>query len=362
MTAVEKALAKRGVPDLLISDDGERVKDAAGFEARREQIKKILSLNAYGEIPKRPDHLSTKQGEPRDNFCAGKASLQKIDLICTVGERKFSFPVLAAIPKRELPCPTFVHISHHQSMPNEHLPIEEIIDRGYAVLTFCYTDVATDDKFFTKRCAPYLCQTRRRKSAPGKIALWAWAAMRVMDYIESNPLLDKSNVAVIGHEKLGAVALLAGGFDERFKYVISNDSGCCGAALSRGKCGETPEWIADVYPYLMCPEWTKNVQSRENMGYDQNFLAALCVPRHLVIGSAELDLWSDPESEFLTFASVMGAYRLYGKESIMCDEPSSARAVLDMGHALYHVRHGERYLSREDWNVYMDYIDKHIDD
>ena len=360
MTEVEKALAKRGVPDLLISDKGERVKDIAGFETRREQIKKILSLHAYGEIPKRPDHLSAEQERPRDNFCAGKATLQKIDLICTVGERKFSFPILAAIPKRNIPCPAFVHISHHNSIPNEHLPIEEIIDRGYAVLSFCYTDVAENGANFTKMCAPFLCESRRRKSAPGKIALWAWAAMRIMDYIETNPLLDKSNVAVIGHEKLGAAALLAGGFDERFKYVISNESGCCGAALSRGKRGETPEWIADVNRYLMCPEWAKRVQARAEMDLDQNFLAALCVPRHLMIGSAELDLWSDPESEFLTFASVMDAYRLYGTVCEGCDEMPRAKTVLDTGRALYHIRCGERYLSREDWNVYMDCIDKHI--
>ena len=30
------------------------------------------------------------------------------------------------------------------------------------------------------------------------------------------------------------------------------------------------------------------------------------------------------------------------------------------GYIGYHLRHGEHYLSRFDWNKYMDYMEKHI--
>jgi hypothetical protein len=35
-----------------------------------------------------------------------------------------------------------------------------------------------------------------------------------------------------------------------------------------------------------------------------------------------------------------------------------AKSVLQEGDTSYHVRHGLHYLSREDWNIYMDFIDK----
>lgn len=41
---------------------------------------------------------------------------------------------------------------------------------------------------------------------PGKIALWAWAALRVMDYLQTREYVDLKNVAVVGHSRLGKTA------------------------------------------------------------------------------------------------------------------------------------------------------------
>ena len=40
-----------------------------------------------------------------------------------------------------------------------------------------------------------------------------------------------------------------------------------------------------------------------------------------------------------------------------CDHGYMAKAVLDGGNVMYHIRHGLHYLSREDWGEYMNYID-----
>ena len=85
------------------------------------------------------------------------------------------------------------------------------------------------------------------KNASSKISLWTWAAMRVMDYVQTlGDVIDLDNVAIIGHSRLGKTALVTGGYDTRFKYVISNDSGCSGAALSRGKVGEDVDLSSTV--------------------------------------------------------------------------------------------------------------------
>ena len=49
---------------------------------------------------------------------------------------------------------------------------------------------------------------KRSPSDAGKIAMWAWAAMRVMDYVMTLPEIDRDNIAVIGHSRLGKTALL----------------------------------------------------------------------------------------------------------------------------------------------------------
>ena len=97
------------------------------------------------------------------------------------------------------------------------------------------------------------------------------------------------------------------------------------------------------------------------MPYDQNALLALSAPRCVIIGSAEEDIWADPTSEFLSLASVNEIYTLYNKKGLIHnDEVPTPRTVLADGDSVYYVRNGTHYLSRHDWNTYMDIIESKI--
>ena len=183
--------------------------------------------------------------------------------------------------------------------------------------------------------------------------------MRVMDYIPHCENVDADQVAVIGHSRLGKTALFCGAMDERFRYVISNDSGCTGAAISRDKEGESIRQITERFPFWFCPRYLRYADKESELPFDQHFLLSLIAPRHLLVGSAESDLWAGPKNEFLSTVAANEAYKIYGMQGLLHkNEFPAPDTDLDEGDCLYHYRRGEHYLSRIDWNAYMDFIDK----
>ena len=347
---IENIIKERNIPSLM--------EKGVDFSARREQLKKILQEREYGYIPRKPDAMEVTVAKDYPNFCAGKAKKLDLNFSVTLDGVTCSFPVTSVIPLSEGKHPAFVFMNFAGECPDRYNPAEEITDNGFAIFCFHHSAATTDNGDFTTGVAPLFIRGEEREpTAPGKIAMWAWCAMRVMDYIETLDNIDLDNIAVIGHSRLGKTALVAGAFDERFKYVISNDSGCSGAAITRGKVGETVEVITNVFPFWFCPNYKTERDSFEDLGYDQHFLLALTAPRYLCIGSAKEDLWADPESEFLAAYLASEAWEQYGKVGLVTpDAIPTPKTVLPEGDVMYQLRFGTHYLSREDWGEYMRYI------
>lgn len=348
------------IPDVL-SPFGKKITSVEEWEKAREDVKKLLQEEEYGYIPEPPKSFSVEVLNENEKFLAGKTTLTKYRLTAQTESGEASFVFYSVLPKDKKQIPLFVHINFRDAIPDQYQPTEEIIDRGFGIFTVYYNDVTTDNGDFDNGIAKVLVKDRSHPHAPGKLALWAWAIMRVIDYVQTLPCYRPDALAVIGHSRLGKTTLLTAAFDERVKFACANDSGNSGDAVSRITEGERIFNITKNFPYWFCPSYLKYVNNEDALPFDQHFLLALTVPRALVIGTAKNDEWADPAAEYVALSLTDAVYSLYGKRGVSHTETiPDAKTVCDGEDAHFHIRHGNHYLSREDWNAYMDFIDSKI--
>ena len=330
-------------------------------EMEKSDVLDLLLREEYGYLPPAPDTVEVDVEERKSDrsFCAGKAFLKHLTFRCKGAFGEFSFPVRYACPKKATdPVPAFVHINFRPDVPDTYQPTEEIVDNGYAVLSFCYKDVTSDDGDFTNGLAGVIYPNGKREAHQcGKIGLWAWAAIRVLEYALQQPELDPSHICVVGHSRLGKTALLAGALDERFFCAFSNDSGCSGAAISREKEGEDIETICRVFPYWFCENYKKYAEKEDTLPFDQHYLLAVNYPHRVYVASAWEDRWAGPENEFLSCVAASDYFIKRGRKGFVHDGrlPVIGDKYHD-GDIGYHLRDGLHYLSREDWNLYFEFL------
>lgn len=324
----------------------------------RGEMLEILRNEVYGTIPPKPDNMTfSVQEDIIRRFCAGKAVCNKVTVNCDIGGREFSFPLLATIPTDRSAgrYPFFIHINFRPDNPDRYMPTEEIIDNGFALISLCYEDITSDDGDFTNGLAGVLYPDGSRPAdGAGKIAMWAWAAMRALDYAETlGDILDLNCACVCGHSRLGKTALVTAAFDERFAFAYSNGAGCSGSAIQRGKTGERVADIVDRFPFWFCENYYKYANNEDKMPFDQHYLLASIAPRKVLVGSAAEDAWADPLSEFL---SCVAASPMFEKGIVFPDRKPGDNEKYHEGDIGWQIRPGEHYFSRFDWQRLIEFI------
>jgi hypothetical protein len=246
-------------------------------------------------------------------------------------------------------------------------------EREVDFLAFCYTDITSDDQNFRSGIAAMLLPFGQNAiSAPGKIAIWAYAAMRVLDYGLTLPGTDPDAIGIAGHSRLGKTALFAAAMDTRFTYALVNNSGCGGDALAHGNTGHNfpPFHYPDAgelysnmllaFPYWGCPGFLRHTARNLSDEFDQHFLVAAVAPRYTFHVAAELDLWADPISQYMCTVAASPAFEAQGlvgmTDADRFPEPGEVR--LD-GHIGFYYAPTAHFLGRRNWNYFIDFIEKH---
>lgn len=376
--------------------DGTKVTSKADWVSkRRPELKALFEHYMYGKRPA-PVKVSAKVNHEDANAYGGKATLREV--VLTLGEKEAGrINLLLVTPNgRKGPAPVFVgmNFSGNHSLvkdPKVLLPtawmypnrtgvkdnkatdagrgtaldvwnIDLIVERGYAVATFYNGDIDPDRNDRREGIRPLWNHGgEQRGDETATIMAWSWGISRAVDYLETLKEIDPKRVIAVGHSRLGKTAILTAAFDERIALAIPHQAGCGGTAPSRchNPKSETVKRINTSFPHWFDGNFKKFNDDPARLPFDQDCLVALCAPRPVLFSNATEDQWANPGGQFDVLKAADPVYRLLGAGGLKAKEPPPVGTLSD-GTLGYWVRPGKHSMTREDWQIFLDYTDKHL--
>ena len=391
------------LPDPLTMQDGTPLTSPAQwYGQRRPELLHLFETEMYGRAPGRPEGLHFQVLSMEDGALGGTAVRKEIRIFFDASDEHY-MDVLLYLPRAARgPVPVVVCANFHGnsaiifdtgvSLPDSAQvaryrlykepfrgqdapgwPVGMLLSRGYGLATFFKGDLDPEwDDSFTNGVQPLFYREGQSYPDPdqwGAIGAWAWGYSRVLDYLETDPAVDASRVITAGHSRLAKTALWAAVADPRFAMAFSNNSGCCGAALSRRAFGESLETMIRHYHYWYCGNFAKYAGHEAELPFDQHELIALMAPRPVYVTSGSGDSWSDPRGEFLSAAEAAEVYEFLGLPGLRSGDGSSGLPLgpdgmppvwepLQGGLVGYHLRQGPHALTAWDWARMLDFADR----
>jgi hypothetical protein len=359
------------LPDPLIFENGKKVKNVRQWMGkRRPEVVEVFAQEMYGHVPAVSEGVHFALVSQREVY--GGLGVRKVVRIFLDESDSHWFDVLIHLPKGvEGPVPIFVGLNFKSNAAtlderaDFRWPYEMVLKAGMGVATAWRDAVEPDGKDSNIKSETDVCRDGGVRSWYneggdwGAISAWVWGLSRIVDYLETDPAVDKDKLIVLGHSRLGKTALWAGANDLRFDMVISNDSGCCGAAISRRKYGENFEVIATSFPHWFTREFDKYKGKEETFPADQHWLVSLAAPRPVYVASASDDLWADPKGEWLSAKYAETVYELFGLKGLGESMPGPDSPDRE-NHVGYHLRTGKHNIVAYDWQQYIEFAKTHF--
>lgn len=369
------------LPPLLESKGGETIATVEQWEEiRRPELLALFGEQMFGKTPQGDVEVSYRILDDYHSALEGSSTRKQIEITFTKGDIRRKALLLMYLPnfvKTKVPLFFCCNFQGNQTVSMDpdiipttdaergaaqsRWPLEKITSAGYGIATVCYSDFFPDNKEGYKESVLSLFGYESEEEIPADggqaISAWAWGISRVLDYLETDWQVDASKVILMGHSRLGKAALWAGAQDTRFGMVISNESGCGGAALSKRSVGETVGAINRAFPHWFCKNFRLYNNKEGELPFDQHALLALIAPRPLYVASAVEDRWADPKGEFFSASYAGEVYKLYGMQGLETETMPAVDTPL-MNRVGYHIRSGVHDVTDFDWDCYILFADK----
>jgi hypothetical protein len=349
-----------GLPDPLVMLDGARVTSPAMWERRRVEMKRIIAFYCFGRMPPPPGNVVGKMTASRE-VLDGRVRYRAVHL--TYGpDSSLSLDIAIFTPAGAMgPFPIIVNPSFDPTPTSagadggtvaaaaQGYDRNGVFSRGYGIVTYAYTSTGPDNNA-TWRQSPYLAAYPRYDWH--EISIWAWAASRVADFLETQDYVDKSRLILVGHSRIGKGAAWTGANDERFALVAAAGSSGGGIELSRlsgdGR-GQGKEGISNMAtgfsgqfgPHLADFVNGAGVAQVDRLPFDGHWLIALVAPRCFLSLEGTSDQYTDGPAVIASWRAAQPAFDLLG-------------AGDNLGISF---RPGGHLLAPADWKALLDFAD-----
>ena len=331
------------LPDVLVMNKGEMVKDIKQWETRRKEIISDAIELEFGGMPPKPDKVTV---EKLTEQLWGRINCYRVH--CHIGSNDFTFCISVHLPEKGSKVPLLICGDSMYDTCNDKV-ITEAHKRGFGVAKFNRTEFAPDMYNSDRVSGIYPLFPDLAFSA---ISAWAWGYMRAVDALLTLDYVDGDNIAIAGHSRGGKTVLLAGALDERIKFVNPNGSGTHGCGCYRYEQREQPglfedersETLKDLFgavPYWMGSEMKKYIGKENEIPHDMHFIKALIAPRVLIETNGYADIWANPRGSYITNIEAKKVWDLYGKSH----------------NCLAHYREGGHLHSFEDFLAVLDVME-----
>ena len=392
------------LPNPLLLQNGERVRDAATWTAkRRPELLQLFEENIYGRTPQRRlPGLHWKVFNVDHNALHGLATRKQVMIYFTRNENGPKMDMLVYIPNSaHKPVPLFLCMSFaglntivddpgieagdvwSSTAPRTRISaaawvtkypqaalkfssdwqVKKVLNDGYGFAAIYYGDIEPDFSGGINDSVRRLFfkpgQTEPAPGDWGAIGAWAWGLSRGMDYLETDSSVDRHRVIVMGHSRLGKTALWAGAQDTRFAMVVANCSGKAGASLLRHNYGETAKSIYASFPWWFSRNFQRYGDHVDQLPVDAHELIALIAPRPVYIDAAKEDQWADPLGAILAADAAAPVFKLFGEEGLDTTKlpPLDHPIMHTIG---FHYRPGIHAVTEYDWEQFLKFADLHL--
>jgi hypothetical protein len=367
-------------------NDGTRVTTRAQWTKRRAEMRRILAYYAVGQAPPPPGNV---QGEVVKTETVLDGSVQYRLVHLTFGpDHKLSLNVGIFTPVKGGPFPAIILQSTTppdatplprqpqgpnqgrgedvlllvgpgpapRAVPTVPPPTAEalaaqraqVFRRGYALAVFNPNDCAEDTTLRNPDGSWAFRNTRFYPVYPaydwGILAGWAWGASRVADYLEKDPAIDKTRLAITGASRNGKSSMIAAAFDDRLMGapVVTGGGGVGAYRFAGPNQSETLDIMQKKYPNWFSPNLRQFMGQREKLPFDEHWFLALAAPRPFIALEGTDDTISLPEAVKQSIQAAKPAYALFGAEDRL---------------AVHYSSHAHAF-TEEDWTAMLDFLDK----
>jgi len=391
MPGVNDLPVRQELPDPLVMKDGTGVKAPEQWDARKAEMRRILQYYAVGAMPPRPGNVKGTE-LTNEMVLDGTVKYRLVKLTFGPDEKLFlnigtftktkggPFPAIIymtgtppgapALP-RQPPGPNqgkgqdvLLAVGPGTNSNNSARDVssffgggsaqeiakrrKDVFERGYSLVVFNPNDCAEDTTLRNQDGSWAFRNTRLLPAYPGYdwgiLAVWAWGASRIADYLEHDPWIDKNRIILTGASRYGKATMVAAAFDDRLMGapVVTGGGGIGAYRFAGPRNSETLDAMQKKYPNWFSPQLHQFWGQREKLPFDQHWFLALAAPRPFIALEGDTDTISLPDAVKHSIQAAQPVYEFLGAK----------------GNLGVHYSHHGHAFTEEDWTALMDFFDK----